>query len=121
MERNNPCNTGATDHATSVQVQEPKVAHAAAPGWDAETVGLINWFLATSPPQKPFQLYPGVFIARPAPYWAYLRGDIAAGPNVSRAVTGALQKDLRRLAKLSDQTNDADDNFADTRAPGLDP
>ena len=50
-----------------------------------EDAALIDWFRATPPPQEPFQLYPGVFIARPEHYWDYLRGDIAAGPNTALA------------------------------------
>ena len=37
---------------------------------------------------------------RPAHYWEYLKGDIAAGPNRARGKTGALQGDLRRLYQL---------------------
>ena len=69
-------------------------------GWDEETIARINWFSKTPPPAEPFQLYPNVWIARPARYWQALRADIAAGPGKARACTGAFQKDLRRLAEL---------------------
>ena len=72
----------------------------ASSGWDAETAGLIAWFLSTPPPPSPFELHPGVTILRPDRFWEYLKGDIAAGPGKARAFTGAFQKDLRRLAEL---------------------
>ncbi len=72
----------------------------ASSGWDAETAGLIAWFLRTPPPPEPFELYQGVTVIRPVHFWEYLKGDIAGGPCKARACTGAFQKDLRRLAEL---------------------
>ena len=71
-----------------------------APVWDPETATLIEWFLKTPLPAKPFELYQGVTILRPEGFWEYLKSDIAAGPGKARAYTGTFQKDLRRLAKL---------------------
>ncbi len=68
--------------------------------WDTETAALVEWFERTPAPAQPFQLSPGVFVARPAHFWEALRRDIAAGPNGPRTVYGSLQKDLRRLAAL---------------------
>ena len=68
--------------------------------WDAETANLIMWFETTEPPARPFELSRGVVVANPARWWEALRRDIAAGPGVGRAYTGALQQDLRRLAEL---------------------
>ncbi len=68
--------------------------------WGAETAALIAWFLGTPPPPEPFNLYPGVTVLRPDRFWESLKGDIAGGPAVARARSGAFQKDLRRLAKL---------------------
>ncbi len=81
-------------------------AHAAttgagrSPSWDSETAALVEWFERTPAPAQPFQLSPGVFVARPNHFWEALRRDIAAGPNGPRARYGALQEDLRRLAAL---------------------
>ena len=63
---------------------------------------MIRWFLKTPPPSEPFKLHQGVTIRRPANLWRYLEGDIAAGAGRGRAYTGALQRDLRRLAELFD-------------------
>ncbi len=71
-----------------------------ADGWDPETTRLIEWFMRTPPPARPFELCRGVTVARPAVYWEAVRRDIAAGPGVVRAYTGVLQNDLQRLAKL---------------------
>ena len=68
--------------------------------WDSETATAVRWFLASTPPPRPFQLQPGVVIAHPSRYWEYLRGDIAAGPGGPRAHYGALQSDLRKLHAL---------------------
>ena len=68
--------------------------------WDADIATLIAWFLAMPPPTEPFLLYQGVKVVRPSEFWSSLKGDIAAGPFSARANTGALQKDLRRLAEL---------------------
>ena len=70
------------------------------PAWDAEIATLIEWFLKTPPPVEPFELHQGVMVLRPVHFWEYLKGDIATGPGKARAFTGALQKDLRRLALL---------------------
>ncbi len=72
----------------------------ASSGWDAETAPLIAWFLRTPPPPKSFNLYPGVTVLRPDRFWESLKGDIAGGPAGARARSGALRKDLRRLAEL---------------------
>ena len=68
--------------------------------WDAEIATLIEWFLAMPPPTERFLLYAGVRVEQPDKFWGSLKGDIAAGPFSARAITGALQKDLRRLAEL---------------------
>ncbi len=70
------------------------------PAWDAEITALIEWFLKTPPPTKPFELRQGVTVLRPDRFWEYLESDIATGPGKARAFTGAFQKDLRRLAEL---------------------
>ena len=72
----------------------------AVPDWDAETTGLIQWFLTSTPPADPFELSRGVSILRPDTYWQYLKADIARGPKRARGYTGALQDDLRRLHRL---------------------
>ncbi len=68
--------------------------------WGTETAALIAWFLGTPPPTAPFELYRGVTVLRPDRFWESLKGDIAGGPAVARARSGALQKDLRRLTEL---------------------
>ncbi len=69
-------------------------------GWSPEIAGLIKWFLGTPPSLDPFMLYQGVRVSRPLDFWQCLKGDIAGGPAVARARSGAFQKDLRRLAEL---------------------
>ena len=69
-------------------------------GWDTETARIVEWFLATPPPAKPFDLFPHVRVIHPARWWRHLKADIATGPQGPRARYGALQKDLRRLAEL---------------------
>ena len=69
-------------------------------GWNPEIVGLIKWFLGMTPPPEPFMLYRGIRVSRPADFWQTLKGDIAGGPGMARACTGAFEKDLRRLADL---------------------
>ncbi len=71
-----------------------------ADGWDPETTRLIEWFMRTPPPAKPFDLYRGVVILKPALWWTSLKRDIAEGPGGPRALHGALQADLKRLAKM---------------------
>ena len=72
-------------------------------GWDPETVQLIEWSMQTSPPTQPVELCRGVTVARPGIWWARLRQDIAEGPNGPRARYGAMQADLRRLARAMRQ------------------
>ncbi len=72
------------------------------PAWGTEIAALVEWFLRTPAPPEPFELYRGVTVLRPDRFWESLKGDIAGGPAVGRARSGALQKDLRRLAELFD-------------------
>ncbi len=67
--------------------------------WDAETSRLIEWFMRASPPAQPFELCQGVTVARPGIWWASLRQDIAEGADGPRARYGAVQSDLKRLAR----------------------
>ena len=67
--------------------------------WDAETARLIEWLQQTPPPAKPFELCRGVVILKPALWWTALKRDIAEGPGGPRAHYGAVQADLRRLAR----------------------
>ena len=75
-------------------------AEARCGAWDAETARLIEWFMRTPPPAQPFELCQGVTVARPDIWWASLRQDIAEGPGGPRAHYGAVQSNLKRLAKL---------------------
>ena len=88
----------------SLTLPAPEISSSSAPievrGWDDKTAELIRWFLNTRPLAEPFELSKGVTVIRPALWWAAMRRDIAAGPGVGRAYTGALQQDLRRLAEL---------------------
>ncbi len=68
--------------------------------WDEETSRLIEWFMRTPPPAQPFELCRGVTVARPDIWWASLRQDIVEGPGGPRAHYGAVQSNLKRLAKL---------------------
>jgi len=68
--------------------------------WDAETTLLIEWFMRTPPPAKPSDLYQGVVILKPALWWTALKRDIAEGPKGPRAHYGAVQSDLKRLARV---------------------
>lgn len=68
--------------------------------WKAETAIIIEWFMNAVPPSEPFDLYPHVKVIHPRRFWDAIRRDIAAGPGVVRAETGALQKDIRRLAEI---------------------
>ena len=49
---------------------------------------------------EPFPLYPHLTIIAPGRWWQAIKRDIAAGPGVARAMYGALQNDLKRLAEL---------------------
>ena len=71
-----------------------------ASGWETETAHLIEWFLVTEPPSHPFEISRGVVIQRPDKWWASLRQDIADGPGGPRAHYGAVQSDLKRLARV---------------------
>lgn len=69
-------------------------------GWDKDIAELVRWFLATPPPAGPFELMPGVVIAKPQLWWATIRTDITAGPDGPRARYGALQSNLCKLHAL---------------------
>ena len=71
--------------------------------WDAETAALIEWFLGTEPPDKPFPLQQAVTIVRPAHYWEYLRQDIAAGASRARGKTGLRVGHLQRVRGTIDR------------------
>ncbi len=84
---------------TALRAQKPEVMLLLR-GWDAETARLIEWFMRTEPPAEPFPLYPHLTIIAPGRWWQAIKRDIAAGPGVARAMYGALQNDLKRLAEL---------------------
>ena len=116
--RNTPCNTDATKGQNrcctppkNAPPKTPPVQHLFSPGrpttWEPGIPALIEWFLKTIPPPKPFDLYGGVTVLRPDRFWDCLKGDIAAGPGKARDYTGVLQKDLRRLAELFGRAPDA--------------
>ena len=69
-------------------------------GWTADLAALIEWFLPMIPPTEPFTLYQGVRVVDPSKFWNALKSDITTGPDKARGMTGALEKDLRRLAVL---------------------
>ncbi len=102
LERNARWNTAGTGSENG----GTRVEHAAKPhpprelAWDEETARHIEWFQRTTPPAQPFELCQGVTVARPDIWWASLRQDIAEGPGGPRAHYGAVQADLKRLAKL---------------------
>ena len=83
------------------------VQHASHSAWTGETAEHAKWFLPSEAPTEPFQLKPGVTVARPALYWQRLRNDVLAGPSGPRAFYGAIQDDLACLYQL----------FGDTDAP----
>ena len=74
--------------------------------WDTETAALIQWFLGTEPPTGPFRLQRAVYVAHPAHYWEYLKGDVKAGPGRARGKTGAFQENLRQLYRVFHEGND---------------
>ena len=69
-------------------------------GWDPEITRLIEWVMRTPSPTQPFELCRGVVILKPALWWTALMRDIAEGPKGPRACYGAVQSDVKRLAKL---------------------
>ena len=109
--RNTPCNADAKKGENrcctppkKAPPPRPPVQHLFSPDrattWEPGIATLIEWFNRTPPPSEPFELHHAVTVLRPVHFWQYLKGDIAAGPGKARACTGALQKDLRRLAAL---------------------
>lgn len=68
--------------------------------WDSETTALIEWFMTTTAPTKPFELCPGFTIYNPLLLWNDLRRDIVRGPNGPLARGGVVRRQLFRLAKL---------------------
>ncbi len=68
-------------------------------GWDPGTTQLIEWFMRTPPPTRPFELCRGVVILKPALWWTALMRDIAEGPKGPRACYGAVQSDVKRLSQ----------------------
>ena len=76
--------------------------------WSPEAQTLIDWFISAGReliPSEPFRLAPHIRVTEPAKFAAALAGDIEAGPERPRAVTGALLGELRMLrAFLEAQT-----------------
>ena len=74
----------ASNEAGSRSVNAGALGAAARDEWDPETARLIEWFLGTAPPDRPFQLQQAVTVAVPIWYWECLKGDVAAGPRRAR-------------------------------------
>ena len=76
--------------------------------WTGETAEHAEWFLSAEPPTEPFQLKPGVTVARPALYWKHMQNDVLVGPSGPRAYYGAIQDDLACLyERFNDVERDA--------------
>ena len=69
-------------------------------GWDEETSGLVDWFLAADLKEERFLLTSGVEVTEAAKFYQVLKHDIGQGVEGARARTGALQEDLRALFDL---------------------
>jgi hypothetical protein len=78
--------------------------------WDEQTSGLIDWFLSTELPVKPFRLRSGVEVADPLRFYASLKSDIEQGVDGARARTGALQEDLECLFDRFGTAEDSGDS-----------
>jgi len=68
--------------------------------WTAEEKTLIDGFLISPTQEAPFQLNACTRVINSDVFYAALRREIEAGPRGVRARYGALQADLRDLAKL---------------------
>ncbi len=72
-----------------------------------EDAELVNWFLSLSPeqlPTPPFKLYQHATVMGTL-FYEQLRKSIEAGYSSSRARTGALQGDLKKLRELMSEEN----------------
>ena len=69
-------------------------------GWPVEVQTLLDWFRSAPIPQAPFQLNACTTVINADAFYAALRREIESGPRGARARHGALQSDLRDLAKL---------------------
>jgi len=56
---------------------------------------LIERFKATAPETAPFELRSGAEVIDPAKFHAAILSEIESGPAGARALTGALESDLR--------------------------
>jgi hypothetical protein len=73
--------------------------------WSVEDKELIDWFLSLSPeqlPTPPFKLYQHATVIG-ALFYEQLKKSIEAGCASSRARTGALQGDLKKLRELMNE------------------
>jgi hypothetical protein len=68
--------------------------------WPPDVKSLIDWFLISTTPEAPFHLNSCTRVINSEVFYAALRREIEAGPRGTRARYGALQSDLRDLAKL---------------------
>lgn len=69
-------------------------------GWLKKELDLIERFKKLEPLAAPFDLWDGSHVFDPKKFHEQMAGDIAAGPNCPRAVTGAFQSDLEQYIKI---------------------
>ncbi len=86
-------------------LREAMLAHGAAllpilRTWGPETGLHVLYLLYEAVPTEPFQLDQARFVSDPFAFLVRLYQDVQAGPQGSRARTGALQEDLRLLYTL---------------------
>ena len=77
-----------------------RILQGTAEAWPAETRILIERFLISPIPQAPFHLNGHTRVLNSELFYAALRREIENGPRGARARHGALQADLRDIAKL---------------------
>ena len=69
-------------------------------GWPAESRTLLDWFRTAPTQEAPFHLNGHTRVLNSEVFYAALWREIESGPRGARARHGALQADLRDLAKL---------------------
>lgn len=97
----NNSNSGEQTQEVRTEVESHKIKL----DWDEEMSSLVDWFLTSKLPKKPFTLQSGHNIINPEKWYKVISTDIESGPKGPRAQSGTLKSDILAFKQVLETFN----------------